>query len=246
MQRLVAVLLGLGLGLVSCLTPPPHRVGSPDQELKELLESLQWVRGGSFEKETSASAPDRQADDERQILAEIRRQSLVFPRHIPTLVANASLSYEQKDFVGAQRYLDQALSLDSSNVGALLLRVRIAAESGNLPYAKRKLEEQLLLQPGNPDLREAYAGILFLHGEHDAALTQLEMTERLREPEQGAWTTTYHRGLIAETQGDLESAGEYYRLSSEENPDFDPAHQRSTWLQKACLPRQTGEAGLRP
>lgn len=229
--------------LPSCLTPPPSRVGSPDEELGTLLEQLHDARGGTFAKE--AGIADTAAAREGRIRREIERLAVVHPRHVPVLVANASLAYERNDPVGAQKYLDQALALDPSHTQATLLRVRIAAEAGNLPYARRMLRDHLELAPDRPELHEALGGILYLTGDYDEALAALDVADRLREvPVEGEPATPsvthYHRGLIAEARGDFAVALESYRRSQEQSPDFEPAAVRLKWLE-ASSPAQGGD-----
>ena len=213
----------------ACLSPPPSYVGSADAQLEQLLVGLRDVRGGGFEREGPTGT--QAAAMEGQLIREVRGLALAFPRHVPILVANASLAYERRDFVGAQKYLDQALQVDPVHREATLLRVRIAAEAGNLPYARRKLGEQLAYAPDDADLREAHSGVLYLLGDFDEALEELDVADRLREDGEGRWRTDYHRGLIAEARGELEEARDFYRESHEQNPDFEPAARRWRWLE---------------
>jgi len=206
----------------SCLSPEPGRVGSPDEELAAVLEELRFERGGDFSEGRSPG--------EGNLVADLERLALVHPRHVPVLVANAAVAYEENDPVGAQKYLDQALALDPTSVPATLLRVRIAAEGGNLPYAQRKLREQLELAPDDPRLREALAGVLFLLGQYEEALVELDVAEHfLEEGERGG--TDYHRGLIAEAMGRFEEARAYYLKSQGGEASADRATRRLRWLE---------------
>ena len=213
----------------ACLTPAPSHVGSPDTELETILVNLKDVRGGSFQRD-EGHVRSGEAAVEAQLTRELRALTLMFPRHVPGLVASASLAYERRDSVTAQKYLDQALVLEPEHLEATLLRVRIAAEAGNLPYARRKIGEQLSFAPDNADLREAHSGVLYLLGEYDLAKEELDVADRLRPDDAEVWRTNYHRGLIAEALGDLEQAQEFYRLSYEQNPTFEPAGRRFRWL----------------
>lgn len=225
-----------------CLTPSPRHVGSPDTQLESLLVDLRDTRGGTFERDRAVGSDE--AGREAMVSREVSALALRFPRHVPVLVANASLAFERRDFIGAQKYLDQALQLDPVHAEATLLRVRIAAEAGNLPYARRKLREQLALAPDHAELREAHSGVLYLLGEYEEALAELDVADRLRGDEAETWKTNYHRGLIAEAQGDLDEAQEFYRLSCEENPEFELAARRHRWLEGR--PEAEGEPEPQP
>lgn len=205
-------------------------VPSPDAELAQLLLELKRLRGGSLE----GSLEDRGTRSrENEIARELREMTLVHPRHVPTLVANAAVAYEGNDSTGAQRFLDQALRLQPDHVSATLLRVRIAAEAGNLPYSLRKLEEQIQLAPDSPALRETRAGVYFLLEDYERALFDLDTVERLRGDEEDSWRTEYHRGLIAEAQGLNQKAQDHYFRCRELNPDFEAAERRWYWLESS-------------
>ena len=226
---LVPVLVG------SCLSPNPDHVSSPDAELASLLGDLRSVRDGNFKVSTqrgsdAAEKSRHAAKVEGEIAGELRELGFLYPGHVPSLVANAALAYERSDSVGAQKYLDQALSCDPANIPAILLRVRIASEGGNLPYARRKLREQLEILPEVAELRQAYSGVLFLMGEYGEAGAELDMVDRLKGVTNGTWQTNYHRGLIAEAEGELDLAHAFFRRSIEQEPSFLPAARRARWL----------------
>ncbi|MEM7306169.1 MAG: tetratricopeptide repeat protein [Planctomycetota bacterium] len=223
----VAALVTL-FSLSACLTPAPGHVPSPDEELARLLDELRDARGGEFATEEPGTGDGIR---EAQIAREIQSLALTFPRHVPVLVASASLAYERRDPVGAQKLLDQALRLDPAHVPAVLLRVRIAAEGGNLPYARRRLAEQIELTPDEPSLREANGGVLYLLGDYDEALAELDLADRFRAEGEGTWKADYHRGLIFEAQGRPDEALAFYRKSAEGNPDFASATRRLRWLE---------------
>ena len=160
----------------SCLSPRPPEVRPPEHVLAGLLDDLETVRGGSFDRE---GARPTEADVQREqfLVSKVRQLALRHPRHVVVLTANAALSYDAGDPIDAQRYVDQALSYQPDHVPAILLRVRIAAEAGNLPFARRVVTEQLALTPDDADLREALSGVLYLEGDHDGALRQLEYVD---------------------------------------------------------------------
>ncbi|MEM7516631.1 MAG: hypothetical protein AAF368_06885 [Planctomycetota bacterium] len=231
-QSFVRVLPALFLVLAAsaCQSNQPRFVPSPDAELAQLLLELKRLRGGSLD----ADLEDRgMRSRENEIARQLREMTLVHPRHVPTLVANAAVAYEGNDSAGAQKYLDQALRLQPDHVSATLLRVRIAAEAGNLPYALRKLKEQIQLAPDSLDLRETRAGVYFLLEDYGSAIEDLDAAERLREDGEGSWRSEYHRGLIAETLGDTQTAQDHYFRCRELNPEFEPAERRWYWLENS-------------
>ncbi len=228
LARRTPLLLFLLLGAWGCVSPAPSRVTSPDVELEALLESLRDARGGTYADtgDNSRSSAER----EGALQEGLRRLALTHPTHVPTLVANAALAYERRQPIQAQKYLDQALHHDPNHVPATLLRVRIASESGNLPYARRKLSDLIQVVPDSAEVREAYSGVLYLDGDYDGAARELDMVDRLRGDGSMVWRTDYHRGLIAEAQGNYIRAGEFYRRSQELAPGFAPAARRARWL----------------
>lgn len=219
----------------ACVSPSPSRVSSPDAELASILERLRDARGGAFSSEFDSSSEEADARvtaaaTEGELAAQLRELGFTYPRHVPTLVANAALAYERNDPIRAQKYLDQALNYDPADLTATLLRVRIASEEGNLPFARRILRERIALIPDSPELHEAYSGVLYLMGEYEQALAELDLVDRLRDESMGTWRTDYHRGLIAEATGQFEEARNYFRRSREQQPNFERASRRETWL----------------
>ena len=215
----------------SCLTPEPAAMTSPDEELEILLSELEGARGGFDGDETTLDGGRRfPSATELELARALRQLAFEHPRHVPTLVANAAVAFEANDFVGAQRYLDQALRLDPTHVSGTLLRVRIAAEQGNLPFAMRRVREQLEQAPDDPRLRETLAGIHYLLGDFTAANEQLDLALALAEEGENEWRIEYHRGLIAEGEGDNDRAREHYRRSQDLNPEFEPSLRRWRWL----------------
>ena len=204
---------------------------SADAKLETLLNSLQRARGGSLsDVESEDGSNDYLSARELEIARDLRRLGFEHPRHIPTLVANAALALEANDPVGAQRYLDQALRLDPGHLHGTLLRVRVAAEQGNLPYALRRVREQLEQCPDDPRLRETLAGVQYLLGDYAAAREQLDLAQALGESSAADWRIEYHRGLVAEGEGLVSVAREHYRKSQELNERFVPAQRRWRWL----------------
>ena len=228
-RRTLPVLLALAIS--GCLSPPPSEVPPPDEALREALRELRAARPEAFGAERQAGDEDarRRGDaSATAVEAGVRRLALVHPRHVDTLVASAALALEGGNEARAERQLDQALAVDPAHVPALLLRTRLAAESGNLSSARRRLEDALELRPDDVDLCEALAGVLYLQGEHEATLAELDLVDRLDADR--AWRSDYHRGLVAEAREDLSTAREHYRRSLVVRSDFEPARRRVRWI----------------
>ena len=108
------------------------------------------------------------------------------------------------------------------------MRGRIAIQQGNLPFARRLLEEHVQLAPDSSELREALASVHYLLGDLTRARRELEIAERLGAPR---WRVAYHRGLLEEADGKPEAAIDYYRRALEGNPGWDRARARLRGLE---------------
>ena len=123
----------------------------------------------------------------------------------------------------AQQYLDRIFERPASHPDAAVLRGQIAAEQGNLPFARRFLADQIALAPGHPGLHETYAGVLYLSQELDAARRELARAESLGAPR---WRVAYHQGLVEESAGDRDAARRLYQEALDKNPGWEPALTR--------------------
>jgi tetratricopeptide (TPR) repeat protein len=192
---------------------------NPDSRLAKLMSHYQDCRSGHI--------PDGQDGqvlfDCDRVPTEIAHLLLEFPNHVPTLMANAVIAYDAHDPAQAEHYLDRALAAEPIHPEAAILKSRIAIEMGNLPNAKRLLEEQVHLTPDHAGLRESYSAVLYLTGDLRDASAQLDAAERLGAP---AWRVAFNRGLIAEKAGDAKKAQQAFEASVAANPDFKPAQSR--------------------
>ncbi len=159
-------------------------------------------------------------EDQRR---EIERVAYVCPTYVPGLMASAILAYDERQYGKAQQFLDALFGLQRVHAPAAVLRGRIALEEGNLPFAQRFLGEQVKLSPEDAELREVYAGTLFLSGKVSEAKTQLRIAANLGAP---AWRVAYHQGLFEETTGNLHQALQYYEAALRERADWDVALAR--------------------
>lgn len=154
---------------------------------------------------------------------EIERVAYICPTYVPGLMASAILAYDEQQYARAQQYLDGLFSLQRVHAPAAVLRGRIALEEGNLPFAQRFLAEHVKLSPEDAELREVYAGALFLAGKLPEAKAQLSVAANLGAP---AWRVAYHQGLFEETGGNLHQALQYYEAALRERAGWDLALAR--------------------
>ena len=96
MSRLLPAVILVALCVSSCLSPDPGVEREPDAELRAMLTALRDVRGGEFDRTTRGPGD---GPDEGPLVRELRALAFKHPQHVPTLVANAALAYEQGDSV---------------------------------------------------------------------------------------------------------------------------------------------------
>jgi tetratricopeptide (TPR) repeat protein len=154
---------------------------------------------------------------------EIERLALVCPAHVPTLMANAVIAYDEQRPARSQQFLDQILAQPGSHPDAAVLRARIAVDEGNVPFARRLLEQQIRLAPDHAGLRETYGGALYLERQWPEARRELNAAAALGAP---TWRIAYHLGLIEEAQGQFDAARRYYAEALAGNPAWAPAQSR--------------------
>ena len=223
MNRFTTFICVAGLALLSaCLSNSyGHRPTNcnPDERLDELLKDYEAAKHDN----KSGGQSDHILVDCDRIRVEIERLSAEFPQHVPTLMANARLSFEVKEPAKAQRYLDRLFGLQPVHAEAAVLRAQIAIGEGNVPFAKRLLEKQVNYTPDHYGLRETWSAALYMSGDLPGARAQLEVAEKLGAP---AWRVAFNRGLIAEAVGDKGEAMKQYEASVAGNPDFKPAQAR--------------------
>ncbi len=172
-------------------------------------------------------------DDCLRARAAVERQLVVCQAHVPTMMANAVLAYDEGRTVIAQQLLDQTLSQARTRPDAAVLRSQIAIEEGNLPFARRLLEQHLKLVPDHAGLHEAYGALLYLVGQMADARRQLETARALGAP---GWRVAYHLGLIAEALAFPDEARKHYTEAIEGNPGWQPAQSRLRALRLTPAP----------
>lgn len=193
----------------ACLSPPIGGGPSGDESLEALLE-------------------DSEGRPAEEFARDLRSLTLKHPRHVPTLLADAATSLESGRTERAFALLQRLLALEPDNVDGVLMATSIAARTGNLDAARRRIETALNTRPDDPDLHQASAALLHLDGRADEALTALDQSDALAGGP--TWRSAYHRGLVAEMNGDFNAAYEHYTDALEAKPDFEGAARRRRWL----------------
>lgn len=167
--------------------------------------------------------PRSQTMDCARLLVELDRLVAEFPSNRRILVANAIFSYKAQRTEIAQLMLDRALAQGGSQAEAAILRARIALEQGNVTGAIQLLERQLMLAPGNLDLRSALASAYYASGEYERARNLLlSVGMKSHNPPEHH----YHLGLLAEGEEDWATACAHYRQALGFESDFIPARAR--------------------
>jgi tetratricopeptide (TPR) repeat protein len=231
--RCVSAALTVIIGSACATTSPlvHQECNNPDAQLGRLLQPLETLRANGCE----AAAGLRGASDCEQLRREIERLALVCPGHVPTLMANAVIAYDEHRPANSQQLLDQILAQSGSHPDAAALRARIAIEEGNVPFARRLLEQQIKLVPDHPGLHETFAASLYLDGQLPGARSELTLAGVLGAPR---WRIAYHLGLIEEALGRGVVAIDLYNEALQGNPGWARAESRRNALRaRAGLPR---------
>lgn len=193
-----------------------------DRQLAAALQPLEALRAKGCTPECD------------RLRREVERLSLVCSGHVPTLMANAVIAYDEHRPAKSQQILDQILGQSRRYPEAVVLRARIAAEEGNLPFARRLLERQIKLAPDHAGLHETYGGILYLERQLPEARRELTTAGALGAPR---WRIAYHLGLVEEASGQIDAARRYYSEALEGNPGWAPAQSRLNGLRAIPKPR---------
>ena len=210
--------------------PPPSPLArqqcyNPDGQLADVLKSFQAVREKGC-NELNGPECDRYR-------RELSRLAVVCPTHAPVLMANAVLAYDEQRIAESQQFLDLILAQPRLSPDAAALRARIAIEEGNVPFARRLLEQQIKLVPDHAGLHETYASALYLDGRFADAQGELTLAGTLGAPR---WRIAYHLGLIEEAAGRADRASQLYAEALQGNPGWAPAESRLKALRARTTP----------
>jgi predicted Zn-dependent protease len=198
---------------------------NPDVRLAALVESLETRRAQGCEGSDGVDCV--------RIRFEIERQMVICPGHVPTLMANAVIAYDERRPEVTQQLLDQILSPARSHPDAAALRAQIAIDDGNLAFARRLLEQQIRLTPDHARLHETYGAALYLGGALPEAERELTAAGAFGAPR---WRIAYHLGLIAEARARPDEAERFYAEALQANPAWAPAQSRLNALRVAPAP----------
>ena len=204
-----ALALMLGLQLAACVSPPVGGGPPADERLERILSN-------------------QEGSTQEQLARDLRVLTLDHPRHVPSLVADAAVSIETGRTDRAIALLDTVLNAEPDHVDAVLLWTRVAARSGDLAGARRRVEAALRTRPDSPEPHEAAASLMYLEDRLDEAIGALDRADALRGGD--SWRGAYHRGLIDEARGELEAAEGHYSRCVELDSSFEPAARRLRWI----------------
>lgn len=233
-KRLSTVLV-VCFTLSGCATRSPllrQQCYDPDKQLASVMQPLEALRAQGCSTAV-ARAGGSECD---RLEAEVARLAVVCPGHAPTLMANAVIAYDHHRPEESQQFLDQILSQSRPYPDAAVLRAQIALEDGNIPFARRLLEQQIKLVPDHAGLREVHAATLFLDRRLDEARAELTTAGALGAPR---WRVAYHLGVIEELSGRLDEAARLYMEALQGNPGYPEADSRLRAL-RAASPPATG------
>ena len=214
--------VGLSMTAVACATTSPlvrQQCFDPGVQLANVMRPLEDLRSKSCQIEQSRNGP-AECD---QLQQELRRLLVVCPGYAPMLMANAVVSYDDHQPVQAQQFLDQILAQPGRYPDAAVLRARVAIEEGNVPFARRLVEQQIRLVPDHAGLHETLGAALYLEGRMLEAARELTTAGALGAPR---WRVAYHLGLIEEAAGRLDEASRYYAEALAGNPTWAQAQSR--------------------
>lgn len=220
-RRLCVAVVWSATSLACATTSPLTRqlCYNPEAQLATVLRPLEDLRAKKCQVENSATGPAQCA----RLQQELQRLLVVCPGYAPALVANAVVAYDDRQPVQAQQFLDEVLGQPGRYPDAAVLRARIAIEEGNVPFARRLLEQQIRLVPDHAGLHETLGATLYLDGRLPEATRELTTARTLGAP---AWRVAYHLGLIEEAAGRFDAASNYYGEALQGNPSWPQAQSR--------------------
>jgi tetratricopeptide (TPR) repeat protein len=221
-SRRLATTLVVWLAVVGCATHSPllyQQCYDADVQLADVLRPLEELRAKGCSAGTNRGA----GSECDRLESEIARLAVVCPGHAPTLMANAVIAYDEHRPQESQQYLDQILSQPRAYPDAAVLRAQIALEEGNVPFARRLVDQQIMLAPDHAGLHEVRAATFFVDRRLDDARAELTKAGALGAPR---WRVAYHLGMIEELSGHPDDAARLYTEALQGNPAFAAADSR--------------------
>lgn len=223
-RRALGFAFALAMLLGACSTIDDYREAfpEPDDRLDHMLALYHYNRSLGHSC-AEVARPSSSVLDCGRILNELERLHSDFPDHARTMMTIAVLSYEVNRKDRAQLLLDQLLELNGPHPEAAILRARIAVEEGNRALADEVLMRQILLSPGNAELRSTLASVYYVSGDIPRARNILNVNGvDYREP----WKLAYHNGLLAEAEKHWVQACALYLQALGFKPNYGPALSR--------------------
>jgi tetratricopeptide (TPR) repeat protein len=218
----VASAIVVWCAVTGCATRSPllhQQCYDADAQLADVLRPFEALRAKGCSTGTSRAA----GSECDRLEAEIARLAVVCPGHAPTLMANAVIAYDEHRSQDSQQYLDQILSQPRPYPDAAVLRAQIALEEGNIPFARRLVDQQIMLVPDHAGLHEVRAATFFVDRRLDDARAELTRAGALGAPR---WRIAYHLGMIEELSGHPDDAARLYMEALQGNPAFTAADSR--------------------
>jgi tetratricopeptide (TPR) repeat protein len=148
-------------------------------------------------------------------------------------MANAVIAYDEHRPQDSQQYLDLILSQPKPYPDAAVLRAQIALEEGNVPFARRLVEQEIMLVPDHAGLHEVLAATFFVDRRLEDARAELTKAAALGAPR---WRVAYHLGMIEELSGHSAEAVRLYTEALQGNPAFTAADSRLRALRASAAP----------
>jgi tetratricopeptide (TPR) repeat protein len=218
----VASAIVVWVAVTGCATRSPllhQQCYDADAQLAEVLQPFEALRAKGCNAGTSRAA----GSECDRLKAEIARLAVVCAGHAPTLMANAVIAYDEHRPQDSQQYLDQILSQPRPYPDAAVLRAQIALEEGNIPFARRLVDQQIMLVPDHAGLHEVRAATFFVDRRLDDARAELTRAGALGAPR---WRIAYHLGMIEELSGHADEAARLYTEALQGNPSYAAADSR--------------------
>ncbi len=208
----------------ACATPRP----GPPEGLDTRAQLSWWLDRWDDARPAEERGGRAEGLDPDVIRRGVRELALAQAPDATVYAANGLLALEQGDLPRAERWLDDALSLDPHLPAAVQARAQLALQNGNTAAARRLLLTLQAMRPELGSLHEALAGVAFLEGDLEAAQESLRRSEALGGP---SARLAYHRGLVAEYAQDELAAMAHY----DEALRLEPGHVQATRRRLALL-----------
>ncbi len=144
------------------------------------------------------------------------------PNSIEILEALVRTAAQLKDRANALKWLKKAIELDPDNPELLLIRARLLAQENRVVDAISAIQQVLRLQPENQEAL-LLAGTLYIQARDIKKAAEI-MKKAASIQGNKAFMAYYFLGRMAEDQGRLLEAEDFFRKAMESNPLFLPSY----------------------